>query len=650
MEKSYGCLVAVQVGVLFVATGCRTEDSEPAARWASERMAIAPDTGARSDDALSGRTPGDQFGALSGDSMGEQTWNGASSPGSRPTRACSGQPGCSACLVIRMLDGNRTTEGGKAVRILVGLTTRPRGMVTVHASSTDRGEGVPSGTALFHPTDWRRAQDIVVTGQPDHTDDGDQAYRIRLSIVAPEDLCYQRIRVPDVRLINQDDDTAGVLAVLLAPAVTSEQGGQVPVKVSLASAPTAAVTVHLTVTAPSEAMVSPTALVFTPRHWDTPQVAVVRGLGDLLADGTVPYELVVSIASSDPRYADLPARQFAFENLDGPAFAGTGASDSVAVSADGRTVVGYRSVDSESRATRWRPETGLVLLDGASAEARGVSGTGDVIAGMAQGPDGRIDPVRWVNGVGPEVLPEPTAAFKIAREVTAVSTNGSVVGGAGHYLTSPVDFFGLIWTGDPVRATPFPCEITALNEDGSLASGFARPGRELPHDIAMRNNVMLPLPMSDDRFCSGDLCLSCISGNRCASRAYGISRDGATVVGYVVDQISGRSAAMRWTFDAAGAVTNTVLSTQHSAQATAVSGDGQVVVGLQGTDGALLATRWTDGQSASIADLLIQAGVHLEGWTLTLPRAASNDGQVIVGTGVNPKGEQEGWMAVMPPR
>jgi hypothetical protein len=547
-----------------------------------------------------------------------------------------------------MPDGNRTTEGGKAVRILVGLTTPPRGLVTVRASSTDRGEGLPSGSTLFRPADWRRAQSIVVTGQPDNSDDGDQPYRIRLSIVAPEDPCYQHIQVPDLGLLNQDDDTAEVVAVLLAPAVTSERGGQVPVKVSLASAPTVPVTVHLAVTVPSEAVVSPTTLVFTAHRWDKPQVAVVRGLGDLVVDGTVPYELVLSSASSDPSYAGLPAQRIAFENLDGPAFAGTGASDSLAVSADGRTVVGYSSGDSGSRATRWRPDTGLVLLEGAWGEARGVSGTGDVIAGIGQGPDGKGGPVRWVGGAGPESLPDPSGASNIATEATAVSTNGSVVGGSGHYLTSPIDFFGLTWTGDPVRGTPFACEITALNETGSLASGFARHNRYMPIDIALRNNVMLPLPTS--QFCSGDFCWSCIGGTSCASRAYGISRDGATVVGYVVHQTSGRSAAMRWSFDAAGAITNTVLSLQHPAQAMAVSGDGQVVVGSQAIDGTSAATLWADGQSPSIADVLSQAGVPLEGWTLTLARGASNDGRVIVGTGVNPEGKQEGWMAVMPPR
>lgn len=635
MEKGCCCFVAVQVGLLLLTAGCQPEDSGAIGRESSGMMAVA----------MSGRSldPAE-------DSTGDQTRKCSTSPGSRPIMACAGRPGCPACLSIRMPDGNRTSEGGEAVRILVALNTPPRGLVTVHASSSDRTEGLPSGSALFRPTNWQRAQTLLVTGRPDDRDDGDQPYRIRLSIVAPDDPCYQHIQIPDVGLINQDDDTAGLVAVLLAPAVTSERGGEVPIRVSLASAPTAPVTVHLTVTVPSEAVVSPTVLVFTSRRWNTPQMAVVRGLGDLLSDGTVPYELVLSTQSSDPSYADLPAQRLAFENLDGAAFVGTGARDSLAVSADGRTVVGYSSDDGGSRATRWRPDTGLVLLEGALAEARGVSGSGDVIAGVAQGLDGNVSPVRWVSGVGPDFLPNPPGASNITTEASAVSADGSVVGGFGHYLTSPIDFFGMTWTGEPVRAMPAPCMITALNENGSLASGFAPHSRSLPHDIALRNNVMLPLPTSSDRSCSGELCLNCVSANRCASRAYGISRDGATVVGYVADLTSGRSAAMLWAFDSAGAITNTVLSPQYPAQAMAVSGDAQVVVGGQGIDGVSVATLWADGGSASIADRLSQAGVDLKGWTLTLARGASDDGRVIVGTGVNPNGEQEGWMAVMPPR
>jgi len=65
-----------------------------------------------------------------------------------------------------------------------------------------------------------------------------------------------------------------------------------------------------------------------------------------------------------------------------------------------------------------------------------------------------------------------------------------------------------------------------------------------------------------------------------------------------------------------------------NSEAEGISGNGQVVVG---------------------ADLLRQAGVALDGWSLSIARGVSEDGRVIVGDGINGEGMQEGWIAVLPP-
>jgi hypothetical protein len=42
-------------------------------------------------------------------------------------------------------------------------------------------------------------------------------------------------------------------------------------------------------------------------------------------------------------------------------------------------------------------------------------------------------------------------------------------------------------------------------------------------------------------------------------------------------------------------------------------------------------------------------GLDLSGWTLTEATGISADGRTIVGYGVNPSGDQEGWIAVPEP-
>jgi hypothetical protein len=50
----------------------------------------------------------------------------------------------------------------------------------------------------------------------------------------------------------------------------------------------------------------------------------------------------------------------------------------------------------------------------------------------------------------------------------------------------------------------------------------------------------------------------------------------------------------------------------------------------------------------NLRSFLVSQGLDLAGWTLTSAEGISADGLTIVGTGVNPAGNQEAWMATIP--
>ena len=79
-----------------------------------------------------------------------------------------------------------------------------------------------------------------------------------------------------------------------------------------------------------------------------------------------------------------------------------------------------------------------------------------------------------------------------------------------------------------------------------------------------------------------------------------------------------------------------------------ISGDGKVIVGYQVYERSV-AMRWMNGTERRILDLLAESSVVMTGWTLTIAHAASRDGRVIVGEGINPNGLPEGWIAILPP-
>ena len=76
--------------------------------------------------------------------------------------------------------------------------------------------------------------------------------------------------------------------------------------------------------------------------------------------------------------------------------------------------------------------------------------------------------------------------------------------------------------------------------------------------------------------------------------------------------------------------------------------DGSVAVGYSG----LQATIWTPNQGLQPLQAVLTTkyglGSELSGWSLTSANGISSDGRVIAGVGMNPNGDQEGWVVVLP--
>jgi len=442
-------------------------------------------------------------------------------------------------IIVELPDGNQTSETGKAVRLLISLTSPPRGSVTVRAISSDAAEGLPSPAVVFHANGWRRAQAIVVTGQSDPILDGDRTYRIRFEVTAPRDPSYGQVELPDVELVNRDDG-----------------GGFV-------------------------------------------------GIGDLTGGDTL--------------------------------------SSALGVSADGQVVVGYGAGPAGRQAVRWSPEAGLRALDGLSSEARAVNRrSGELIVGVALDAGGNPAAVRWVNGSGPELL-ALNSAFSLNSDAKGISGDGQLVVGEAYSRRSPIDFSGVTWSSGRPEGDFHPFgAITGANESGDVLVGYSVPNRASPARLALQNGRALPFPVPSPD-CHQPSCGFCDTPGTCDSLALGVSLDGVIAVGWVSFNHA-PVFAVAWSPGPAGNPVATVLSSEPGSAALAISGDGKVVVGYE----AGAATRWRDGTSSPIAELLAQAGVSTAGWNLTTAQGTSSDGRVIVGEGTNPAGQQEGWVAVLP--
>jgi len=128
------------------------------------------------------------------------------------------------------------------------------------------------------------------------------------------------------------------------------------------------------------------------------------------------------------------------------------------------------------------------------------------------------------------------------------------------------------------------------------------------------------------------------------------SADGSVVVGESRNA-DDKDEAFRWT-EATGMVGLGMLSERPESRALAGSSDGSVVVGMADGTQPQIAFIWDSNNGMrKLQDVLTNDfGLNLTGWNLLRAQALSSSGNglTIAGVGINPDGNEEGWVATLP--
>jgi len=308
-------------------------------------------------------------------------------------------------------------------------------------------------------------------------------------------------------------------------------------------------------------------------------------------------------------------------------------SQAQAISDDGSVVVGFGTPSSNFQGFRWTSAGGMTGLESSAGGllpcSAGISGNGDVIVGSGLRNQTVQEAYRWTNGQTVGLGDLPGGMF--FSDASAVSYDGSIIAGVS---ISSLGTEAFRWTSQGGMVGLGLFGPAAMSHDGSVIVGTRNSGSVTE---AVRWTQA-----------GGIIGLGDFPGGNNESQAFGISADGSIVVGYSWSDFG--KEAFIWTQEQGlirlGYLPGGPGGGFDSTIAEGVSDDGSVIVGLSNSK-AFYYTR--SGGMQNLQDLLINNyGLNLTGWKLTDAAAVSADGLTIAGSGINPYGNTEAWIATIP--
>lgn len=226
-----------------------------------------------------------------------------------------------AAIVVAPTSGLITTELGATATFAMHLATQPSSSVSIALSSDNTAEGTVSPSSVtFTTANWNIDRTVTVHGVDDAAADGAQTFHIITAAAVSTDTVYAGLNPSDVTVTNSDNEPSPkrISVTPATVAVRTDTMTPAAMAVTLAVAPSADVTVSVTSSDPTEGVVAPATLVFTPSNWNVEQdVMLSPSLAHTRGNGVVAYSVTYHVAASaDAEYLASPDQVVAATTLD----------------------------------------------------------------------------------------------------------------------------------------------------------------------------------------------------------------------------------------------------------------------------------------------------------------------------------------------
>ncbi len=396
-----------------------------------------------------------------------------------------------AALVLTVLDDDPSLSFSAPISITEGLggvyelalSAAPTANVTVTLNFSPT-IAVDQPFLVFTPANWNQARQIAVTATDDLVVTGDRIEAIS-HVFSSSDPNFNGAGPFNFDLTVLEDDISGVAVSAPSSAITSEGGAAITFAVWLTSEPTAPVTISVTTSDPSEALLSVDApqtlpLVFTASNWNIPVTVTVQGVNDSEYDGQQRFEILIGNAESQDavyggRAPDLPIIELRNDD-DEPALASIG--DAMGQPEGDQSVLSFPV--SLGRASQVTTTISYATYDLTARAGDDYVATSGVIT-FAPGITGSLIAVPLL---GDETY-EPDEQLGV--RLTGASVTGDVAG------LADADAVGLI-ENDDAAGVRFDLPETIVREDGGPAALLVRLDKAMTTTVTVDYSTVLSGP------------------------------------------------------------------------------------------------------------------------------------------------------------